>query len=82
MERIREGLIGIHPLDSRDSRSGPAERWSDAPTTQCVEKGNCGILGGDPLWIKSIEHVNLDGVPDPLSALGWDVSKALPPAAS
>jgi len=80
MERIREGAIGNS--SARFARfairaSGEMERRTH---DSCVEKGNCGILGGDPLWIKSIEHVNLDGVPDPLSALAG--TSASPPAAA
>jgi hypothetical protein len=46
--------------------------------TKIVQKGNTALMG--KMWIKRIEVVHLDGVSDPLTKLGWDVSARAPRA--
>jgi hypothetical protein len=41
-----------------------------------ITRGNNAVAAAR---VKRLEFLKLDGVADPLGALGWDVSKVLPP---
>ncbi len=69
-----EGTIKIAFLDDRRIVARLNERTLiDTPITRVIAKGNLWVEQIGEISFRDVETLNLDDVPDPLAALGWDL---------